>query len=309
MILDALTRAEHERQIEKQPKLKFVNPVKQQQKTSRNIWLWVAAALGINALVLAIILQVNSNDVATNVIANNDINDASLMQAQTQMNQPTPFNSDSNNFESAVPSQEDQVPVIESSLQEEFQMPANSPQVVENSSNPSLHDAQPLALESIDSSSIEPLDRPLIYEAKQAKNSKAQQKKTVAAIGNEPNSIGKKKGAVSFSTTPLSSDEYAPIVTQAPKLLIDQGQESINPPASTVPSLKDLPQSSRNVLSQYEVNVHVFDDNPQRRFVLINMDKYKEGQSIADNGPLVEEITREGVIVDYGDGRALLPPK
>ena len=32
MILDALTRAEHERQLEKQPNLKFVAPVKQRQK-------------------------------------------------------------------------------------------------------------------------------------------------------------------------------------------------------------------------------------------------------------------------------------
>ena len=70
-----------------------------------------------------------------------------------------------------------------------------------------------------------------------------------------------------------------------------------------------MPESSRSSLKQYEINVHVFDDNPERRFVLINMDKYKEGERIANNGPLVQEITREGVVVDYGTGRALLPPK
>ena len=39
------------------------------------------------------------------------------------------------------------------------------------------------------------------------------------------------------------------------------------------------------------------------------MDKYKEGDHIANNGPLVEEITPAGVVVNYGNGRALLPPK
>ncbi len=73
--------------------------------------------------------------------------------------------------------------------------------------------------------------------------------------------------------------------------------------------VRDLPESARSNLNQYEVNVHVFDDDPIRRFVLINMDKYKEGDRIANNGPLVEEITPAGVVVDYGNGRALLPPK
>ena len=76
-----------------------------------------------------------------------------------------------------------------------------------------------------------------------------------------------------------------------------------------MPSLKDLPESSRNNLSQYEVNVHVFDDDSSRRFVLINMDKYKEGDRIINNWSLVEEITPEGVVVEYGIGRALLPAK
>ena len=73
-------------------------------------------------------------------------------------------------------------------------------------------------------------------------------------------------------------------------------------------NLKDLPEGTRSSLSQYEVNVHVFDDDPIRRFVLINMDKYKEGDRIINNGPLVEEITPAGVVVDYGNGRALIPP-
>jgi len=320
MILDALTRAEHERQIEKQPKLKFVNPVKQQQKPTRNIWLWVAVALGINALVLAIILQTNSNDEVTEIVASNNLEQvttpslAAQTRAEVQTSQINQFNSAEDSLEQATAAQTQQVPAAEYSLQQEFQAPVNEVQSAKNDIDASVADAQPLALESIDSTSIEPLDRPLIYEAKQAKKNKPQQKKPkqeskVAPVENKSN-VQANKGAVSFSSTPLSHDDSAPVVTQTPKLLIDQGQsqEANGTPATTAPSLKEIPASSRNKLSQYEVNVHVFDNNPQRRFVLINMNKYKEGQSIANNGPLVEEITREGVIVDYGNGRVLLPP-
>lgn len=316
MILDALTRAEHERQIEKQPKLKFVNPVKQQQKPSKNVWLWVAIALGINALVLAVILQSNTNNETTEVIANNDIEEviAPSFEAQSgsenQTNQINQLNSTEYSLQQEV-AETQQSSAAEYSLQQEFQVQQNEETpLAENIIEQQLADARPLALESMDSSSIEPLDRPLIYEAKQAQKNKPQQKKKVASVEAKSN-VASNKGAVSFSTTPLSLDDTDPIVTQTPKLLIDQGQSQVakNTPTSSAPSLKDIPASSRSALSQYEVNVHVFDDNPQRRFVLINMDKYKEGQSIANNGPLVEEITREGVIVDYGDGRVLLPPK
>ncbi|MEJ2114742.1 MAG: general secretion pathway protein GspB [Gammaproteobacteria bacterium] len=111
---------------------------------------------------------------------------------------------------------------------------------------------------------------------------------------------------MSFSATELSDVESTPILNK-PKLLIDGVGE--NNSFNSVPSVRDLPESSRNKLNQYEVNVHVFDDNPIRRFVLINMNKYKEGDRITDGGPLVEQITSTGVVVDYGSGRALLPSK
>jgi len=65
MILDALTRAEHERQIEKQPDLKFVSSVIPRQKKSNNIWLWAILGLLANAAVLAIFLR---SDTGTNEV-------------------------------------------------------------------------------------------------------------------------------------------------------------------------------------------------------------------------------------------------
>ncbi|MEJ2114846.1 MAG: hypothetical protein P8X88_02050, partial [Gammaproteobacteria bacterium] len=65
MILDALTRAEHERQLEKQPNLKFVTPVKPQKKYSNNIWLWVGLVVFANALILFLVIRALSGDTET----------------------------------------------------------------------------------------------------------------------------------------------------------------------------------------------------------------------------------------------------
>jgi len=284
MILDALTRAEHERQIENQPDLKFVTPVKQRQKKFNNAWLWAALALIANIVILAIFLRPDSRPNETTEIATNNIENSDadyIIQAPA----PTPV------VEEIV---EPEVVATSPIDEDEATIPASSPV------------DRPLAME-LDNKEPPELDRPLIYEAKQAKKS---QRATVAQNPvTEQVAVASpaKKGAVAFSQEELNVDEGAQAIKNAPKLLIDQGEAE--PSISSVPSLKDLPDSSRNSLSGYEVNVHVFDDNPERRFVLINMGKYKEGDRIADNGPLVEEITREGVIVDYGSGRALLPPK
>ena len=163
------------------------------------------------------------------------------------------------------------------------------------------------------------VDRPLFYESKQPNAKPATPKPKYASATAKPStSTTKSKGKVSFSSTELSADDAVPIINK-PKLLIDQGDEINNNTVNALPSsransgfvpnVRDLPESSRASLNQYEINVHVFDDNPTRSFVLINMDKYKEGDRIANNGPIVEAITSEGVVVDYGNGRALLPAK
>jgi len=285
MILDALTRAEHERQIEKQPDLKFVSSVIPRQKKSNNIWLWVILGLLANAAVLAIFLRSDTGTNEATEVAKIDrtVNSNALAAAQTP---------------------------VQIQVTEEVVAPAVEPiSAIEGvaTTNPSTVDRS-LAVE-LDNKIIPELDRPLLYEAKQAKTSPQSKvfAKAKAPIARGFTATSPARGVVSFSKTELEFDEASQSITNAPKLLIDQGET--NPSAANVPSLEDLPDGLRSNLSQYEINVHVFDDDPQRRFVLINMNKYKEADHIANNGPLVEEITREGVIVDYGNGRALLPSK
>jgi general secretion pathway protein B len=46
------------------------------------------------------------------------------------------------------------------------------------------------------------------------------------------------------------------------------------------------------------LDIHVYSEVPDQRFVFINMVKHRE-QSRLDEGPVVSEITPEGVILDY----------
>jgi len=61
----------------------------------------------------------------------------------------------------------------------------------------------------------------------------------------------------------------------------------------------------RQGLPALEINGHVYAENPQQRFVFINWQAYREGDRIGGSqGPLLERITPEGVVVDFGSARA-----
>ncbi|WP_114280127.1 general secretion pathway protein GspB [Thioalbus denitrificans] len=76
------------------------------------------------------------------------------------------------------------------------------------------------------------------------------------------------------------------------------------PAAARIPWLEELPGEVRRALPGLSINVHVYNREPARRFVLIGMRKYREGQRIGEDGPVVERITPEGMVIDYGAGLA-----
>ena len=310
MILDALTRAEHERQIEKQPDLKFVSPVKPPSNKQNKIWLYVGLGVLANALILFFVIRAFSGSTENKVEAAastgfDQTRDQSLDQSVSHtsvIKNPT------------TTSTQQQESIVQANTETPIEIQVSRPELAESN----LAEDRPLAMEANDLQSPE-VDRPLFYESKQPSTKAATPKPKHASTSvKPPASVSKSKGKVSFSSTELSADDAVPVINK-PNLLIDHGNEINNNYASaqpnaraslgSVPNVRDLPESSRASLNQYEVNVHVFDDNPTRSFVLINMDKYKEGDRIVNNGPIVEAITSEGVVVDYGSGRALLPAK
>ena len=73
-----------------------------------------------------------------------------------------------------------------------------------------------------------------------------------------------------------------------------------------IPLVSDLPPEIRDELSDLTINVHGYFENPARRVVFINMRRYKVGDRMGDGQYLLEAITPEGVVINYGEGRARL---
>ena len=77
-------------------------------------------------------------------------------------------------------------------------------------------------------------------------------------------------------------------------------------PARRVMTIDELRISGSMQIPELHLDIHVYSETPEDRFVFINMVKHRE-QSRLDEGPVVSEITPEGVILDYRGTSFLLP--
>jgi general secretion pathway protein B len=57
---------------------------------------------------------------------------------------------------------------------------------------------------------------------------------------------------------------------------------------------------------ELHLDIHVYSEKPAERFVFINMGKYKEGDTLSE-GPALREIRPDGVVLDQGGTRFLMP--
>jgi len=65
-----------------------------------------------------------------------------------------------------------------------------------------------------------------------------------------------------------------------------------------VPLWEDLSLEFRGGFDMPRLDVHVYDSDPQRRFLLIELKKYREGDTLA-NGAQIEEILPDGIQLYY----------
>jgi len=73
-----------------------------------------------------------------------------------------------------------------------------------------------------------------------------------------------------------------------------------------LPTIHEVLASGMVTLPELHVDIHVYSEIPEDRFVFINMNKHKEGSRLAE-GPLVREITPEGVVLNQNGTTFLLP--
>jgi len=73
-----------------------------------------------------------------------------------------------------------------------------------------------------------------------------------------------------------------------------------------LPTINEISLGGTQALPELHLDVHVYATNPADRFVYINMRKYHEGGALQE-GPTVERIRRNGVVLNYQGLRFLLP--
>lgn len=76
--------------------------------------------------------------------------------------------------------------------------------------------------------------------------------------------------------------------------------------AEGVPLYQDAAATPGAQIPQLRLDLHAFAARPQDRFVLINMHKLREGDSLPE-GVRVDSITPDGAILSYNGSRFLLP--
>ena len=119
------------------------------------------------------------------------------------------------------------------------------------------------------------------------------------------------------ATTPDEAASFEEQIAEA----IEDRKKPLTPPRPTptdtaptttiqttnVPTIDQLRLNGSLQLAELHLDIHVYSEDPAGRFVFINMVKHREQSRIAE-GPVVNAITPDGVILSY-QGRDFLLPR
>ena len=99
---------------------------------------------------------------------------------------------------------------------------------------------------------------------------------------------------------PLPATLPSPGVTQAvesaPSVAV--AQPAARPRQQGVQLWSDLPLEFRSSFSLPHIDVHVYAEQPARRFILVDLQKYREGDTL-NSGAVIEEILPHGLQLYY----------
>jgi general secretion pathway protein B len=138
----------------------------------------------------------------------------------------------------------------------------------------------------------------------------------IPAVGDPADSAG--GGAAAGESAPAAGRAHQPSAIHPPAgtggasahaahrrdpLLTDQDYKAEE---EVLPSISELNLSGPQALPELHLDVHVFATKPSERFVYINMRKYREGATL-EEGPLLERIRRDGVVLNFQGVRFVLP--
>lgn len=96
------------------------------------------------------------------------------------------------------------------------------------------------------------------------------------------------------TASPAMSADPAPIA-RAPQ-----------PPQAGVPAWSELPPDQRSRVTRPRIDVHVHAEDPMRRFVLIELRRYREGDRLP-SGARLERIEADGILLEENGIRYRVP--
>lgn len=141
-----------------------------------------------------------------------------------------------------------------------------------------------------------PLEKPL-FAVKNQPRPLAVEADIIAAKSPLPLRAQARMSATADSSVQISTAQEPSLATADEVTELD---------AAYIPTIGELPDRIQMELASLELNAHVYSSSPEKRFVLINMQKYRQGQTVSGTQYRIQEITSQGVVIDYGKGEALL---
>jgi len=106
-----------------------------------------------------------------------------------------------------------------------------------------------------------------------------------------------KRGSVVYAPVPEAEDPpYSPPAAE-PAML---PAPTAAPAREAMPGADEL--TARGALPALHLDLHVYAARPQQRFIFVNSRKYREGETLAE-GPLVEQITADGAVLNFRGSR------
>jgi len=139
-----------------------------------------------------------------------------------------------------------------------------------------------------------------------AQVSSTQQQPAAGASFSEQIREARERESASSTSAAAAPEPAAEPVVETPAAAPAQPRPQSGFTLAALPTADELLANGQLQMADLHLDIHVYSDEQAERFVFINMVRHREKSRLAE-GPVVQEITPEGVILDYRGTRFLLP--
>lgn len=107
-------------------------------------------------------------------------------------------------------------------------------------------------------------------------------------------------------TEPGQAKPVVDLPTPAAKISKPSVKPKVEEPLPEAKTLNELSDAFVSKLPTLNIDIHSYDEQPGRSYVLINMEKYRQGEYL-EEGLLLSEIRPDGVVLEHRGERFILP--